>query len=105
VQIGMTMHHVGIELARYSLTPAFFQRSVINAEMYDPATAVTAGYLDKIVPAEQLMDAAKAEATRLAGLVMPAHTATKLKARAQWLDALDLAIDTDRKAQMAMLAG
>ncbi len=105
VQIGMTMHHVGIELARYSLTPAFFQRSVINAEMYDPATAVTAGYLDKIVPAEELMEAAKAEATRMAGLVMPAHAATKLKARAQWLDALDAAIETDYTTQMALLGG
>ncbi|MGH1370877.1 MAG: crotonase/enoyl-CoA hydratase family protein [Cellvibrionaceae bacterium] len=105
VQIGMTMHHVGIELARYSLTPAFYQRSVINAEMYDPATAVTAGYLDKIVPAEQLMEAAKAEATRMAGLVMSAHTATKLKARAEWLDVLDKAIADDYEGQMALLGG
>ncbi|MDE1999621.1 MAG: crotonase/enoyl-CoA hydratase family protein, partial [Burkholderiales bacterium] len=30
VQIGMTMHHVGIELARDRLTKAVFQRSVIN---------------------------------------------------------------------------
>ncbi len=104
VQIGMTMHHVGIELARYSLTPAFYQRSVINAEMYDPATAVTAGYLDKIVPADELMAAAKAEATRMAGLVMSAHTATKLKARAQWLEVLDKAIEDDHREKMAELA-
>ena len=105
VQIGMTMHNVGIELPRHRLTPAFFNRSVINAEMYDPATAVTAGFLDKIVPAEELMEAAKAEATRLAGVVMHAHTATKLRARAQWLEALDKAIEADYTEQMALLGG
>ncbi|NHO66416.1 crotonase/enoyl-CoA hydratase family protein [Aestuariicella hydrocarbonica] len=105
VQIGMTMHHAGIEMARFRLTPSFFQRSVINAEMYDPAMAVTAGFLDKIVPEEDLMVAAKAEATRLAGLNLPAHKASKLKARAAQLDALDQAIATDHKDQMALLGG
>jgi enoyl-CoA hydratase len=103
VQIGMTMHHVGIEIPRARLTPAFFQRSVINAEMYDPATAVTAGFLDKIVPADELMAAAKAEATRLAGLVLPVHKATKLKARAQLLETIDRAIAQDYEEQMALL--
>ena len=36
VQIGMTMHHVGIELARDRLRRSYFNRSVINAEMFDP---------------------------------------------------------------------
>ncbi|OZB21707.1 MAG: enoyl-CoA hydratase, partial [Pseudomonas sp. 34-62-33] len=53
VQIGMTMHHVGIELARDRLRKSAFHRSVINGEMFDPAGAVEAGFLDKVVPAEQ----------------------------------------------------
>ncbi|MFH7423005.1 enoyl-CoA hydratase, partial [Pseudomonas syringae pv. tagetis] len=36
VQIGMTMHHSGIELARDRLRKSAFNRSVINAEMFDP---------------------------------------------------------------------
>ncbi|NIB43023.1 crotonase/enoyl-CoA hydratase family protein [Pseudomaricurvus alkylphenolicus] len=103
VQIGMTMHHVGIELPRGRLTPAFFNRSVVNGEMYDPATAVVAGFLDKVVPAQEIMQAATAEATRLKGLNMPAHLATKLKARAQWLERLDWAIEEDYKTQMEAL--
>ncbi len=103
VQIGMTMHHVGIELPKARLTPAFFQRSVINAEMYDPATAVTAGFLDKVVAPEDLMAAALAEAKRLGGLNLPAHTATKLKARAPLLATLDQAIDTDYQDSMSAL--
>lgn len=35
VQIGMTMHHVGIELARDRLRKSAFHRSVINGEMFD----------------------------------------------------------------------
>ncbi|MDZ4193775.1 MAG: crotonase/enoyl-CoA hydratase family protein, partial [Pseudomonas sp.] len=34
VQIGMTMHHVGIELARDRLRKSAFHRSVINGEMF-----------------------------------------------------------------------
>ncbi len=49
VQIGMTMHHVGIELARNRLRKSYFNRSVINAEMFDPQEAVKAGFLDAVV--------------------------------------------------------
>ena len=65
VQIGMTMHHFGIELPRARLTPSYFQRSVNNAQMYSPAEAVEGGFLDKIVPADDLMKTAMAEAQRL----------------------------------------
>ena len=68
VQIGMTMHHFGIELPRARLTPSYFQRSVNNAQMYSPAEAVEGGFLDKIVPADDLMKTAMAEAQRLSGL-------------------------------------
>jgi len=105
VQIGMTMHHFGIELPRARLTPAFFQRAVNNAEMFEPADAVVGGFLDKIVPAEELMASAKAEAQRLAGLVLDAHKATKLKLRAGLLTTLDEAIEKDYQEQMAIFAG
>ncbi|MER2104890.1 MAG: crotonase/enoyl-CoA hydratase family protein, partial [Pseudomonas atacamensis] len=51
VQIGMTMHHAGIELARDRLRRSAFHRSVINGEMFDPQSAVDAGFLDKVVTA------------------------------------------------------
>ena len=54
VAIGMTMHHVGIELARARLTNSAFTRSVINAELFSPVDAVAAGFLDRVVPAEAL---------------------------------------------------
>lgn len=105
VQIGMTMHHAGIEMARFRLTPAYFQRSVINAEMYDPAAAMAAGFLDKVVPADQLLAVATAEARRLAGLNKTAHHGSKLKARAEQLEILDRAIARDYEEQMAIVGG
>ncbi len=58
VAIGMTMHHVGIELARDRLRKSAFTRSVINAEMFSPAAAVDAGFLDTLVSADQLQESA-----------------------------------------------
>jgi enoyl-CoA hydratase len=96
VQIGMTMHHAGIELARDRLRKSAFQRAVINAEMFDPAGALAAGFLDKVVGVEQLAEAAQAAAQQLKKLNMSAHRNTKLKVRKALLEALDNAIEQDR---------
>lgn len=96
VKIGMTMHHVGIALARDRLTPPAFQRAVINAEMFNPQGALDAGFLDRVVPAEQLLAAAGEMAQQLKGLNMTAHKNTKRKARKGLLDALDAAIEVDK---------
>ena len=97
VQIGMTMHHAGIELARDRLRRSAFHRSVINAEVFDPQGAVDAGFLDKVVPAEQLMETALATAQALKQLNMLAHKNTKLKVRKGLLEALDKAIELDQQ--------
>lgn len=96
VQIGMTMHHVGILLARDRLSNAAFQRSVMSAEMFTPAAAVDAGFLDRVVAPEQLLSAAMEVAQRLKKLNMGAHKGTKRKARKALLDALDAAIEVDK---------
>ena len=97
VAIGMTMHHVGIELARARLTNSAFNRSVINAEMFDPAEAVTAGFLDKVVPAEELENKAMEMATQLTKLNMTAHRNTTLKTRKALLELLDSSITIDKQ--------
>ncbi len=97
VQIGMTMHHVGIELARDRLRKSAFHRSVINGEMFDPQGAVDAGFLDKVVPAEQLLASAQAAAQQLKKINMTAHRNTKLKVRKALLETLDQAIELDKQ--------
>ncbi|MDM8191967.1 crotonase/enoyl-CoA hydratase family protein [Pseudomonas koreensis] len=97
VQIGMTMHHAGIELARDRLRRSAFHRSVINGEMFDPQGAVDAGFLDKVVTAEELQGAALAAARQLKKINMLAHKNTKLKVRKQLLETLDDAIVQDQQ--------
>ncbi|MCV9921858.1 MULTISPECIES: crotonase/enoyl-CoA hydratase family protein [Pseudomonas] len=97
VQIGMTMHYAGIELARDRLRRSAFHRSVINAEMFDPKDALDAGFLDKVVPAEQLHETALHVARDLKKLNMLAHKNTKLKVRKALLELLDDAIIRDQE--------
>ena len=96
VQIGMTMHHVGIELARERLTKPAFQRSVINAEMFNPQSAIAAGFLDRVVAADQLMVVANEHAQVLKKINLTAHKNTKLKVRKAFLELLDQAIEIDK---------
>ena len=95
VRIGLTVPWFAIELARGRLAPAHFDAAVIGARMYDPAEAVTAGFLDRTAPAEQLEQASMAAAIELAGLNAGAHAATKLRAREQTLARLRTAIERE----------
>ena len=96
VKIGMTMHHVGIAIAQDRLTKPAFQRAVINAEMFTPQGAVTAGFLDLVVAPEQLLATARDVAQQMKKLNMSAHRNTKLKVRKTLLDTLDAAIVLDK---------
>jgi len=100
VQIGMTMHHAGIALARDRLGNAAFQRSVINAEAFFPQEAVAAGFLDKVVAADELAASALAIAQQMKKLNMTAHRNTKLKVRKALLESLDQAIEADSKGSL-----
>lgn len=101
VQIGMTMHHAGIELARDRLNKVAFQRSVVSAEMFTPQGAKEAGFLDQVVAPEELASAALAVAQRLKKLNMRAHAKTKLKARKALLETLDWAIESDKTTALS----
>jgi enoyl-CoA hydratase len=95
VRIGLTMPLFVIELARHRLAPAHFDRAVISAVMYEPTDAVTAGFLDRAVPAADFDEAIAAAAADLVGLNPEAHAATKLRARAAALTALHDAIEAE----------
>ncbi len=95
VRIGLTVPWFAIELARHRLHPSHFDRTVVNATMYDPHGAVSAGFLDHVVPPAEIRSAALEAATTLTELDPAAHVATKLRARAQALDALRAAIESE----------
>jgi len=98
VAIGMTMHHAGIEIARHRLAPAHFYRSVINAEIYSPEGAVSAGFLDEVVAPDQLVNRANELAQAFRKLNMRAHAQTKLKSKAGYLELLDRSIEKDSES-------
>ncbi len=95
VAIGLTVPQFGIEVARQRLTPAYFSRSVMTGEMFAPPEAVTAGFFDRMVPAPDLDVAADQAAEALSRINLPAHAATKLRARGPTLKAMRAAIDAD----------
>lgn len=95
VAIGLTMPRFGVEMCRQRLAPAHFHRAVINAEIYTPADAVSAGFLDRVVAPEQVMAEAQAAMGKLAALSRTTHTATKLRTREAALTAIRAAIDAD----------
>jgi len=102
VAIGMTMHYAGVELARNRIPRNYLTRSVINAELFDPQTAILAGFLDQVVEEQQLMTTAQKLAKQMLSLDMAAHHATKLKERKEILAALDAAIEVDAKAKIEL---
>jgi enoyl-CoA hydratase len=95
VAIGLTMPHFGIEICRQRLTPAHVQRAVINAEIFAPDAAVAAGFLDQVVPAQDVLAAAQLAAARLGSLNLQAHAATKQRFREPSLRAIRTAIQAD----------
>jgi enoyl-CoA hydratase len=95
VAIGLTMPRAAVEICRQRLTPSHLQRAVNLAEVYEPAAAVEAGFLDQVVDPADLAKVAQACAARLAGLDAGAHAATKLRVREHALTALRAAIEAD----------
>jgi enoyl-CoA hydratase len=68
--------------------------------MFNPQDAMTAGFLDRVVAADQLLPAALEIAQQMKKLNATAHRNTKLKARKALLEALDGAIEADKKASV-----
>jgi enoyl-CoA hydratase len=98
VRIGLTVPLFVIELARQRLRPADFNRALVTAAMYDPHQAVSAGFLDRVVPPDELRAASLAAAEELAGLNLEAHRATKLRVRASALKAIRAGIEQELTA-------
>jgi enoyl-CoA hydratase len=95
VAIGLTLPRFGIEIVRHRLAPSHFNRALINAETYSPEAAVEAGFLDRVVPAADLLVEATRVANSLTQLNAKAHAETKLLVREHALGALRAAIESE----------
>jgi enoyl-CoA hydratase len=81
VAIGMPLPRWAVELASYRLAPGEREWRTVLGQVATPEEAVSAGFLDRVVPAEQLMDEARSVATQLAELRSGAVAGTKLRLR------------------------
>ena len=95
VAIGLTMPRAAVEICRQRLTPAHLHRAVSLAEVYSPAGAAEAGFLDEVVEPSGLAATARARAALLLTLDPAAHAATKLRTRQQALGAVGAARAAD----------
>lgn len=93
--IGMTMHHFGIELARYRLPLNYFNRCVINAEIFSVADGISAGFYDCSIASEQLQAKIDETSSTFGQLNMSTFNGTKNKSRKDLLELLDRCIEAD----------
>lgn len=102
VLIGMTMHNAGIAIAKARLSEVYMNRSVVNAEIFNPKDAIKAGFLDMIIPESHLMPTAIKVAQMFSKLNKKAHAETKLKVRQQHLADLENAILQDAQNSISL---
>jgi enoyl-CoA hydratase len=104
VGIGMALPVFAIELARDRIAAAELTAATAQAKEYDPAGAVVAGYLDRIVAADDVTDAAVAEARRLGAMRRGAIAQTKKRLRSATLQRIRATLDED-VAGLSMSSG
>lgn len=96
VSIGMPLPIFAIELARDRLSPRHFTAATTLATAYSPRGAVEAGYLDEVVAADELEDAAMQRAQALAAHVRrTAFGLTRRTARQKTIDHILSTLDED----------
>lgn len=104
VAIGMGLPVFATELARERLSKRHLTRATALAEIYDPAGAVEAGYLDRVVPAGECVQTAIDEARRLGAYRAGAVSHTKENLRGETIARVLAALDDDLSTVVAVSA-
>ena len=81
VAIGMTLPHFLVTLAHERLSKRHLTQATIQSRLYDPVTAVDAGFLDSVCPADTLVEETVKEASRLAELRTEIYRDAKMRNR------------------------
>jgi enoyl-CoA hydratase len=95
VQIGIPVPLFGVEVARQRLHPAWLSRTTMTGEMFGPADALTAGFVDELVSVPDLDAAIEAAVQRMEAAHPPSHATTKRRLRAGAIAAMRAAIDQE----------
>ena len=95
VEIGMTMPHTALVIAKYRLTRLAFEQVINQSVVYSPIEAKEAGFLDEVTMADCLGKQAQLKAKKLAELNSKAFKQTKLRARKSLIRSIRLAVVKD----------
>jgi enoyl-CoA hydratase len=98
VAIGMVLPKWAMTISKERLNPTHVQRAVANGRLTDGRGAVEAGYLDEVVPADDVLAAAVAAASSMSTLHRRAYIGTVLSFRGATLKTLAEQIASDRNA-------
>lgn len=93
VSIGMVMPYAALEVVKLRLTRSAYQQAVGLANVYFGESAKAAGWIDEVVPAEQVLERAVGAARDFANLHQGAHAASKLRARSEALQGIRAGIE------------
>jgi enoyl-CoA hydratase len=93
--IGMSLPLFAMELARFRLTPRAMTQGTLLAETYGPRDAVEVGWLDQVLPAGQVEQAAIDEARRLGQLSAAAYAQSKALLHQPVLERIRAGADDD----------
>ncbi len=105
VQNSMPVPVLAHELARDRLTAKELLPAVAHAKIYNPDSAVEAGWLDRAVEGETLAAEALSEATRLGALPPFAYATSKQSLRKQTIDYVRSTMDANLAALTGKLSG
>lgn len=94
-QIGMVLPDWAVELTNARLVGPFAQQAAVESRVFDPATAVTAGFLDRVVAPDAVLAAAMEEAERLGALPAGAYAGNAAKVRAPGIERIRRAVEAD----------
>ena len=95
VAIGIALPKFGVELARDRIVREALGAATLGAQIYDAPGAASVGYLDRVVSEAELLDAAVAEARRLAELRTSAYSLTKRNLRGVMIEAQLATVQAD----------
>ena len=97
-RINMELPHILQTITAARLSPRFITRAAIQSEIFSPAVAVDAGFLDHVVPSAELDEAAMTAAAELAGLPQQYYAANKQFARQAAIETMQAELDKFRAA-------
>lgn len=104
LSIGLPVPVLAMEFARDRLVKTELHKATLMAQIYAPDDAVRAGWLDAVVPGDQVLARATEEAGKLGALSRQAYRHTKTRLRGATIALIRATMDSDMHSIMSPTA-